>query len=86
MNNEDTKTYLTLDDAIKLLPEGDEIHTFFNPHGGMLIGADWNRKDIIEAIKIGCPQLAGEQSKVMKHGLVITRPDGEFLFIKTKET
>ena len=73
---------LTYDEAIALLPEGDEIHTFRNG-GFSIIGADWGREQLIEAIKaapvIG---ITGSMAQAMKHGMVIDE-GGKHLFIET---
>lgn len=44
------RKFITVDEAINLLPEGDYIHTFFNMPFGLL-GADWSREDVIERLK-----------------------------------
>lgn len=44
------RRFITPDEAINLLDEGKQIHTFRNP-GGMLIGADCSRESIIEKLK-----------------------------------
>lgn len=68
--------------AIKMLPDGEHIHTFRNT-AGMLLGADWDRKDIIIAIKRYGVEFSGEQAIALEHGLVLN--DGSFLFIETKK-
>lgn len=81
--SDDGRTFLTAKQAIAMLPEGDYVHTFRDGIG-MLIGADWSRKDLIKAIKKAKPELAGEMATNMKHGLVIFDDHGP-LFIQTKE-
>ena len=77
---------LTADEAIAMLPDGEEIHTFRNPAGGILVGCDWSRTKLIEAIlSTDFRELAGEQATAMKHGLCI-RYHGEPLFIETATT
>lgn len=78
----DPENEVSTNDAIKMLPDGEHIHTFRNA-AGMLLGADWDRKDIIIAIKRYGVEFSGEQAKAMKHGLVLN--DGSFLFIATKK-
>lgn len=77
------KTLLTYEQAIAMLPDGEEIHTFRNfPMG--LIGADWDREGLLEAIKTGSPQIGGKTCRELGHGLVIFTGD-EPLFIETKK-
>lgn len=81
------RRYITAEEAISLLPEGNEIHTFYNVPFG-LIGADWDRADIIqkltEADKI---EIAGETARSMGHGLAVYNNDtqwqSEVLFVET---
>jgi len=73
---------INIDEAINMLPDGGNIHTFRNPSAGMMIGADWNRDDIIEAMNKHGVGLSGEQAKAMDHGLVLEDKSG-FLFIET---
>ena len=78
---------MTEQEAIDLLPEDDEIHTFYNPAFG-LIGADWNREDIIDKIrKSDCREVTGSQARAMKHGLAlyskVTRLQSDVLFVET---
>lgn len=80
------KKYLTVTQAVNLLPEGNEIHTFYG--GVALIGADWERKEVIDKLfssdKI---EIAGEMARNMGHGLAVYNDDAEYmsdvLFIET---
>lgn len=77
--------FLTPEQAISTLLEGDYIHTFRNPNG-MMLGCDWKRKDIINLInenpnKI---ELGGDTCRGMKHGLII-HSDG-ILFIECDDS
>ncbi len=58
------KFYLNYDEAVSLLPDGDDIHTFKNAPFG-LIGADWSREDILNKLKEDdiIIQLTGEQAR-----------------------
>lgn len=84
------RIHLTYDEAVAMLPEGDEIHTFISG-GMMLIGADWSRESVLELLKTGKPEKSGEMAAGMGHGLVAfrdVRENGDLydpLFIKTKE-
>jgi hypothetical protein len=72
---------LTFGEAVKLLPEGDSIHTFRNPRGGMILGADWDRASLLEAMRESSHiQVTGAMAQSMGHGLAINA-DG-VLFIE----
>lgn len=84
------KYYLTYDEAVSLLPNKEDIHTFINAPFG-LIGADWSRESIIDKLKENdiVIELTGEQAKAMKHGMCAygknTKYQREILFIETDE-
>ena len=42
----DDLEYLTKEQVLKMLPDGEYIHTFRG--NGVLIGADWERKEILK--------------------------------------
>lgn len=77
------RKYLSYDEAVALLPEDETIHVFRNPGVGCLIGADWDRGQVLEALKEHAPELAGEQATAMNHGIVIHDHHGP-AFIATK--
>lgn len=80
--NDDTRTLITFEDAVKLLPEGDTIHTF-RQGGFALIGADWPREALIAAMESArVADVTGEQAQAMGHGLAITE-GGSLLFIES---
>lgn len=74
---------LAYEDAVKLLPEGETIHTFRSGYG-MLLGADMNREELLAAMKASAfiNRTIGT-ARAMKHGLCINA-DGP-LFIETVE-
>ena len=83
---EDGKVIITLLEALKLLPEKDEVHTFLNPAAGMLVGADWPMKDIIMALALSKEiHLTGEAAQAMDHGIAIKQADGVMVFIETRK-
>lgn len=77
---------IPLQQAIQMLPDGDEIHTF-RQRGEMLAGCNWKRKDIIKTMKKFKVKRAGPSSVSLKHGLVCKDEDvfGSSLFIATKD-
>ena len=81
------RKFITVDEAINLLPEGDYIHTFFNMPFGLL-GADWSREDVIDKFKTSDKiELTGEQARGLGHGLAAynndTKKQSEILFVET---
>ena len=80
------KKYLTVEQAISLLPEGEEIHTFYG--GVALIGADWEREEVLNKLKsVDKIEIAGEMARNMGHGLAVYNNDAKYisdvLFIET---
>lgn len=80
------KKYLTVEQAISLLPEGEDIHTFYG--GVALIGADWERQEVIDKLKsVDKIEIAGEFARRMGHGLAVYNDNAEYLsdvlFIET---
>ena len=78
------KIFLTPEEAISILPDGEQIHTF-RDGGAIICGADWDREDLEEEIRRAeRREIAGENARTMKHGLAIY--SGTFvnlLFIET---
>lgn len=77
-----SREFLSFDDALSLLPDGDTIHTF-RVSGTALIGADWDRDALIAALRHGNPERTGPMASAMGHGLALTDAFG-LLFIETK--
>lgn len=80
------KRFITADEAIALLPEGEYIHTF--RQSGVLIGADWLREEVIDLIKKSdCLELTGGMARSLDHGLAIYDYDAklmsDILFVET---
>lgn len=81
--NQSDRVHLTPAQAEILLADGEMIHTFRNSHVGLLVGADWPRKAILEHIaRHGC-ELSGEMATRMHHAMVLFDNLGP-LFIETK--
>lgn len=79
--NDNGRVYLTPEQAEAMLPKEGRIHTF-RQAGFALIGADWDRSDILDAIQKFKPELSGEQATAMQHGIVLNDDHG-YLFIQT---
>ena len=79
---ESKRTQIALDEAIKRLPAGDTVHTY-RQCGPCLIGADWERDLLIEAMRMAkAIEVTGPQAQAMNHGLAIFDKYG-WLFIET---
>lgn len=77
------KTVLSFKEAKERLPKGNKVHTF-RQSGPMLIGADWPKKNILDAMKKTEIKETGPQAQGMNHGLAIIDDVG-ILFIETKK-
>ena len=78
----DDKVFLSYEQAVSLLPEGDNVHVFLNPNG-VLLGADWSRKSVLDMLQVGESQLGGGMCLSMGHGLVC-KNEGRFHFVATR--
>ena len=83
------KRFITADEAISLLPDKNEIHTFINnPSPIALVGADWSREDLIEKLRNADKiEIAGAQARSMDHGLAVyddsAMYQSDILFVET---
>lgn len=78
------RKFITPEEAINLLNDGEQVHTFRNPNG-ILLGCDVDRESIIERLKSNPDkiEIGGETCRSMKHALILE--DNGFLFIETNE-
>lgn len=85
------RVFLSYEDAVALLPDGDYIHTMTNPGMNMIVGCDWQRADVLQLLKTGKPELAGRMASGMGHGIVCFRKvhdNGDLsdpIYIKTNQ-
>lgn len=75
----DEKVVLTPEQAEALLPEGEYVHNFANPAGGLMVGCDYDRTDAIKALREAkLIEIAGPGAMRMKHPIAVwandTRP------------
>jgi hypothetical protein len=70
-------------DAIAMLPDGETVHTF-RQGGPCLIGADWDRNDLIKALNKYEVEVTGEQAQAMHHGMAFCDKYG-WVFVETKQ-
>lgn len=69
----DDNIYLTPEQAISALADGEYVHSFVNS-GGLLLGADHSRKQAIETINSASALcIAGQFAKGMKHAIIVHR-------------
>lgn len=81
----DERVKVSLEEALKRIGKGKRIHTFLQGPMDILIGADWNRKDLIASIKQHGIEESGPAATAAGHGLVILRGDGDSpLFVATQ--
>ena len=78
---DDSRVVLTPEQALSMLGDGDSIHTFRSA-GPMLLGCDWDRDKLEEAIRGNRCEIGGDACKGMNHGLVVA-VDG-WLFVECK--
>ena len=83
------KAYITVDQAISILPDGDSVHTFYNPGFG-LVGADWSKEDITDKLRRSdIIELTGPAARGMGHGMCVYNKDtkwqSDILFVETDE-
>lgn len=65
-----SKLFLTLEQAIDILPKEEQIHCFINATFG-LIGADWKKEKVTETLSnADSIVIGGEQCKALGHALV----------------
>ena len=83
------RTYITIEQAISVLPDGDAVHTFYNPGFG-LVGADWSKEDITDKLRRSdIIELTGPAARGTGHGMCAYNNDTKYhddiLFIETDE-
>ena len=79
---DDEKEVIAFDDAAKLLPDAEQVHTF-RQAGSIILGADWDKTSLLDAMRKAPEiQVTGPQAQAMKHGLCIVDDHGP-LFIET---
>ena len=81
-----SRIFLTTQQAIELLPEGEQVHTFINSPLA-LVGADWDRDEVIDKIqRSDYREIAGSVSRGLNHGLAVYNQSAtqmDVLFVAT---
>jgi hypothetical protein len=70
-------------EAIERIGDGEYIHTF-RSSAFALIGADWDRANLIEAMRTSGVVEAGPQACALGHTIAIENQGGSPLFIEAK--
>lgn len=83
------KRYITYDEAVSILPDGEYVHTFINGGFG-LMGADWSKEEILDKMnRSEVIELTGKQARSMNHGMCAynksAKRQSDILFIETNE-
>lgn len=61
--------YITYEEAVGLLPDGETVHTFLNEPFG-LIGADWPREEVLDKLRGSeVIELTGPGARGLGHGI-----------------
>lgn len=81
--DQDGPELITFDAAAKLLPSKKMLHTFRQSAGGMLLGADSDRAELVALLQDADEiHVTGAQAQSMGHGLAVRDSLG-WLFIET---
>ena len=73
------RRFITAEEAVTLLPDSDNIHTFIQTPVALL-GAEWSREYIIDKLKTSDKiELAGEEARGLGHGLAFYNNDAKNL-------
>jgi hypothetical protein len=80
----DERVYLDAAEAEAWLPDGDTINTRLQPLPGVLVGADWEREQVLDLIRTSTPEESGPVASAEGYGLCVVYADGGALFIESK--
>lgn len=76
---------VTFEEAVKMLPDSDRIHTTID-RGAMLLGDEWPREKVIAALlKAPFIALTEGAAKACGDGLAVLDADVGRLFIRTRK-
>lgn len=78
----DEREAVTYETAVSMIGDGERVHCIRNSAPGLMLGADWDREDVLAAIKEHGAELAGPLATSMGHGLLLIDKRGP-LFIET---
>lgn len=81
------KVWLTVEEAIAMLPEREDgrVHTQMQSAGGILLGADWDRADVVTMLeKEGRATLTTGMALAMGYGFCCQDQKERIVFVETK--
>lgn len=89
MKKQGVQLFLTADEAISVLPEKEDIHTFINVAFN-LVGADISRCDLEDRLmKADFIEVCGEQARSLGHGICFYNKSAlyqsDIIFVETDE-
>lgn len=79
---QEDRVILTKEEALSLLPDDEYIHTF-RGLDRVIIGADHERKELVEEIEHCKCEIGGPMCRALDHGLVVWTGNDP-LFVKTR--
>ena len=78
MSENTKRIFLSKDQAIAMLPQGQTIHVFRN-QGLLLVGADWSRSEIIDLlVHSKTIEIGGSQCRALGHPIAAFDGEGYF--------
>jgi len=82
---ENEKCPVSFDVAVSMLPDSEHIHTFRSATG-MLVGADWERSELLDRMRRyeNTLEIGGPECQRFEHGLAMWDDYGP-LFIQCKD-
>ena len=78
------RVFIKYEKAIEMIADGDHIHTFRSSSPGIMLGADWDRKSLLEKMKNYKIEPSGKMAAAMNHKIVLIDETGP-LFIETRQ-
>jgi hypothetical protein len=85
------RVFLTVDEAIAMLPDRDIVHVVTGGVSPLLLGADWDRQDVIDLFQKAPEhgiEIAGDMAAATGHKIAcfqILKPGmGHYVFVETK--
>lgn len=83
IQNEEKREFISTKRALAMIADGDRIHVTTEPRPGIMVGAEWDRQDVIFLIKSGKPELTGPIASKAGYRLAVdsyfirTRPEDD---------
>ncbi len=66
---DEEREFVPYEQAVNMLADGDTIHCYTNPMPSVMVGADWDREEVLAFLKTNKPELAGKIATGMGHAL-----------------